>query len=515
VKDALLYLVMISSDPSSVIKRVGFNVFKAEGILDESYTAVNKETIEDLIASLRKYTGISSYFIHPNYQFSYFGCSGFVADIDTGTLYTPDLYTTHLYRVVFCTEIYVGDETKFRENLMSKKSVVRAMIPDMPAVSMTHESVVEEGWSPALGQYGGMLCIGYTRESDTNTNTNSNRWFLYGKCGIHDTYVNSLIDRDYQITMANMAPNDNLNQMKGTVTTKEEFTVGGIKDKAIELAKENCRRLVRVFATALGVTVTEGNHPVTHVGEDDEPSYYEIPPMKSSSSRSSAYLKEAMNLWPKDATIYPYSVLDLHASHKLNGYEIGAVLLTIYLDHLNKNNVGVFESDMEQARLHFSPFVHSYARLDIENMYNSHEVVSGSRLRWYSNCTPINNITGVAVVMPIRVGLRVLNSPLFGEVDHTWVNNYGSSYPVVFPYKDGPKPQVSQDIIIFDSQGDTPKQLDGNFYGVDQLTEPHILKAYNDESNRISRGVLIEPVFVYLSPHTEKNNTLTFYGSHS
>jgi hypothetical protein len=312
-----------------------------------------------------------------------------------------------------------------------------------------------------------------------------------------------------------MAPNDNLNRLKGTVTTKSEFEPGSIKDKAIELAKENCRRLARTFALALGVEVAEGIYPVTHMEEDGDAAYYEIPSMTSSSSRSHIHLKDAISLWPKDATIYPYSVLNLQSSNKLNGYEIGAVLLTVYLDHLNKNTVNVFENDMQQAKLRFVPFVQSLSKLNIENMYNSHEVISGSRVRWYNNCTPINNITGIAVVMPIRIGLRVLNSPLFGEVDYTWTNNYGSSYPIVFPFKDGPKPHVSQDIIIFDSQGDTPKQLEGNFYGVDQLMESHILKAYNDENNRISRGVLIEPLFVYLSPHTEKNNTLTFYESHS
>ena len=506
---------MITAEPSSLIKRVGFNTFRATGILDETQTPVNADSIVDLVTSLRKYTGIYEYNIFPNYQFSYFGSSGFVAEIDTGTLFTPDLYTCHLYRVIFCAEIYVGDETKFKESLISKKAIIRATIPDNPAVPMTHESTIESGWSPALGQYGGILSIGFMRESDTSGNTNRNRWFLYGKSGIHDSYVNALIDRDHKITLANMAPDDSLNEIKGTYTTKEEFSSDGLKSKAIHLAKENCRRLVYLFATALGIEATETKTRVVYNGDDDDPNYYDTPSVTFSSTRQLSLLPDALSIWPKDSTIYPFSMLRTQDSDRLNGYEIGAVLMAKYLESLNKNEVQQFAADLKKARLNFDPYPHSYERLDIETMYNTHALISGSRVRWYSHCSPIDNTTGVAIVMPIRVGLRVVNSPLFGDVDRTWTNQYGSAYPVAFPFKDGPKPQATQDIIIFDSHGDTPKQLEGNYYGVDQLTESSVLKAFNDESGRISNGVLIEPVFVYLSPHAEKNNTLSYYSSHS
>lgn len=499
---------MINRNPSTLLKRVGFTEFDTLGLTDETTRPpkpLKQQSITDLIESLRKYVGISKYYVYPNYQFSWFGCSGFVADIESTSKYSNDLFVSWLYRCNFMCEVYVGDEKNFMQSLPKKMSMVKLAIPDDPAVAMNEESTVESGWSPALGRYGNLIYIGSVRERDNDKDVIRNRYFICGRSGIHDDLVNALLDRDYNNRTANAKPDSSVNDSQSSTTVARQFEEGGLMDRAIDLAKENCRRLVYAFARVLGVFPSENISEITHYNSDETPIYYDIPSKTQTNLRDMKLLKEALALWPKEATVFPYSVLKIEGNTKLNGYEIGAVLLNSYLMFSNTSELDKFQNIISEHGVKFEPSIKSYNSLQIESMYNSHELLSGSNMRWYSNCTPIDNVNGLLVQRTIKTGFVCINSPIFNsKPDLNWKNEFGSAYPAVFPFKEGGATATQDGVIIFDSKGSSPSQLNGSFPLSDSLENSQIQRQLGDGTDKFSQGTHIDPLFVYLSPQIEK-----------
>ena len=324
---------MIVQDPSSLIKRVGYNRLDTSGFFNETIkppTKLKAESVVDLVSTLRRYTGLTKYHIYPNYQFHYLGCSGFVAEIDTTTRFSSDLFASWLYRCHFMCEVIVTDEKTFLADLPKKIPLVRAAIPDDPLVSMNFESTEYTGWSPALGRYGNLIYLGTTRDRNASKDVNRNRYFICGRSGIHDNYVNALLDLDYAKGVTNLNSNSSINEPFSQATIGEQFSdssTNPIMSRAISLAKENCRRLVTAFASALGVIPCDSVREIVQDDEEGEYSVYDVPPKTTSPQRDPKYLVAAKDLWPKEVRITPYSVLHVPNNEKLDGYQIGAVLL--------------------------------------------------------------------------------------------------------------------------------------------------------------------------------------------
>jgi hypothetical protein len=499
---------MIPADCKNIVRRVGFKAFDGQGLVNENLKPVDEASVLDVISSLQKTNSLQQYYIHSNFLFSNLGCSGYVADLELSKAFSCDLLYSWLFRVNFVCEIDVGDEKTFIDSLKDRKAAIRAAIPYDPAVCMDEKSTIDDGWSPALGRYGGLIGIAKKKDLDGDKDVSVNRYFVYGRSGIHDDYVNALLTRAHNKSGVNLKPGISLYNGYTTSTFRDEFERGSVFHRAIELAKENCRRLVRVFIDTIGAYITIKTVELDHIGSADMPNHYSIPSMTTSSTRDIETFKKKLQLWPKHATIYPYSTLD--------GFEIGAVLYDQYLNSEETGKVDDFNAKLGALKLRFDPVPRSLECLEIESLFNTFTLPNSHTARWYSNCTPINNSTGIVVQRSIRMGFCCINSPLFSSsVDTRWSNDFGNAFPSIFPFKPSTSATTQDDALIFDLKGDTPEQLNGSFIGLDSFDSAPFQKAMGDSSGSILPGVVLDPLLVYCSPHIEKSNSFSLYNNYS
>jgi hypothetical protein len=389
-------------------------------------------------------------------------------------------------------------------DLLRAKTAMRKYIPTFvfPESNPCLSDRPGSGWSPSLGSTGCSIGLYKAEEEDLKEDARIIKWYIVCHSGLPDTTMQALDIHDakvdkrnkdrlgYYVDIQEGLENSRLKSTgesgKGLTTFSTHLSSNSVHDRMRKVSIENARRLIYITSILIKLPLKV------------PPRLYQHRPGCDRVDKSSAMdlMKEGGRFrcpvdpgpfMEGDAKMIPTIVRILKArvpgtpilssyclpkheyqgpldpDPEMHGYPLGAILLKLKDDRRPA-------FDEIKLKGHFT-LIDTPMTIteDILTEYNTFRNTRYQDTQWYSNCTPIQDISkGALCSRGLMLGYRVYRSAL-NEGSTEWrkdriKNRAGDSFPVVFPFIPNDKRVIKDEekAIFFQSVlGERCRQLFG------------------------------------------------------
>ena len=459
--------------------------------LQETREVENSQELYGALVNLCATTNVDKMVIFPNFRFGYLtNSSGFVCSIPKDNEFVGDVMLGEKFRVIMAAEIKLSTFTKELEERIEK------LIPSsFPTESLVPPDIRNDnfasGWHPALGKRGCSIGIYKTTEVDQKADQRWDRFYIVCHTSLPDKTLNEMMELDQRTTIENMKHGDEYDNVRnlvkksdGFVYVRDAFNSGSVNVRMSQIAIENARRLIVLYASIIGVELYRTPYqyvpaqlPKSERKKIDPETHfmkYRTPPEVGTLLDDLAKLKEAIEIWPEDVPIHGCSFIPAleDIADEFHYYPIGPVLT----ECTSVQPELIEKLEKKGLKLDLSP---KTLEEDIFTQYNTFGQKEDGDICWYSNCADTTKADkGLLVSNGLEGGYSVLNPNFMPErkgdellesrsslVESTSFRNHVlNGYPVVWPFKiqyDRPIQAKSRKTFFVVNKASKPKQLLG------------------------------------------------------
>ena len=350
--------------------------------------------------------------------------------------YRADMFRVDKYRVMIAVKLEETQYTLTTEKLKEIEKLIRRCLNydvTVPPNSMDNEF---SGWCPSLGDRNTSIGIYQNHEVASTERALKTNYYLVAHTCLPSVYIEEIQNKDERVDQGNRkfeaAYNSNVSMTsKETklVTFKEHFDKTSYNHRALDIAKENARRLICVASDILDLKLDAEVKEREAEYELLEDSLYKI------RYGDPKLLAAALEYYGHGVPIYPFTTLpneDPKIKHgdlpreELRGYPLGYFVV----QELSKPTAEVFRKQYQiQLRLSIS-YVEPMAMTD----YNTFRITDYNYLTWMTGVTETGD--NILADEGVAIGFKCHN-PKNPEVRfaNDWKNIADNMYPVSFPKK--------------------------------------------------------------------------------
>lgn len=476
----------------------------------------NTYNIRNLMEGLRGSLHVTApleFHIMPNYHWGYNRPStGWAMKLRAETDFNHDmLMAEEFFRVMTLVEIEKPvDPGRFQE-------VCRMCIPvdDGRYDTISWGDNDGSGWTPVLAERGAALAYLVAKWYDKDQGEQKDRHFLMCDSGLTDTTIhmlqNDLIEKGNEMYEKRLSPNSGFAQGARVWTNQEVFLAPDSRlSQMRECSREQNVRLLCILMRGLGI-VPLRDMICTHQERerrfaDSRPTNEAYRPSRLRAEASdkliSSNLARMLELWPRGAPIYPFSIIKLDGKEYPLGDAVRRMAESANSDGPNAVAAQANLLKMEQ-KFNFKFISHPETFVpNIETVYNDFERTFDGNIIWRSNNARVSHPDGVIKKCALSMGYEVINSRLFfPESVREWTNQHLDSFPVIDPFESDEGKVVQEDLLAkfksIETTTAVPSQLKGSYF--QDIMSPQVQNILAPPAYVEYPVIRLEPVVAFLS----------------
>lgn len=449
---------------------------------------------EDALDKFYLRSQMSSMTLLPNFQFGGWAApSGWVATFPPGASFKQYPFCTEKYNSFTMVRLQLEGSLLTPERLKEIQLRETMCLSRKNLSPPTKESFGTDGWAASMEARGGAFIGIYKTQTKENDEVKE-IFYAIAHVLLPDSYIDEQQQREVELQkFADECVASNGVRGKGCSFEKEFIADDGGQHqlRARQVGGEMAIRILIDWSRIVGIKLD-----VLEVHPDGDKEEFDMP---SGVVPNPVLLEQALEFWPREAFIRPYSLVPVDVTDvpvKLRGYQLGRAI-----GELKKRIPDTFTKLQEKYKFRYSDEIITFVP-DCQTMINSFKVMGTNQLVWYNNCTPATTNQPFLVFKGLEMGFDCYNyNPLTGKpfeehAFHTSSQLQTDAFPVIYPYKRGERDVSKETIYKFCSpEGGgwlapsfQPTQLKGTFVrGTTQGLAPPGSK------------ITLEPVHVFLT----------------